>query len=163
MTMSNSNIQHAPRARRSEVASDLLAGPVAYDYADAFEIDLPQGSTRPPEELFRTALDHSSWVQRWVPPVHRHLLRFRLGPQSAADHILGWRIVSSDADGVRLEAGGPLMRGVIVGRRRYPSTAVFTTFVFYVDRTPARAIWALVGPLHRRVAPYLLNQAARSR
>jgi hypothetical protein len=158
MTQSESNVQ-APQARRTEVvAPDLLAGRASYDYADAFEIELPEGETRSPEQLFRAALDNASWVQRWVPTVHRHVLRIRLGPMSSPDHILGWRIVSSDADVLHLEAVGPLIRGVIVGRRTPTSTGVFTTFVFYVKRTPARAVWAIVGPLHRRIALYLLER-----
>lgn len=151
------------QAQRVHVlAPDRCVGSVAYDYADAFEIGLPEAETRSPEQLFRAAVGNASWVMRWVPVAHRHLLRFRLGPPSSPDHILGWRIVKSDADAVHLEAEGPLLRGVIVGRRAAPSTAVFTTFVFFVQRTPARAIWAITAPVHRRVAPYLMNRISVS-
>jgi hypothetical protein len=145
--------------RRSRVGPDPLIGRTDYDYADAFEIQLPTGDDRSPEQLFRATVDNASSVMRWVPMVHRHVLQFRLGPRSSPDHIFGWRIVTSDPDVVHLEAAGPLMRGVIVGRRT-ASTAVLTTFVFYVSRARARVVWAIIGPLHRRIAPNLLERAA---
>lgn len=152
----------APRARRREVAEDSLrVGD--YDYADAFQIQLPETDTRSPEQLFRQAVDSRWLMLRWVPLAHRWVLRLRLGPASSPNHIFGWRIVASEPDVIRVEAEGPLIRGVIVGRRRPPSTAVMTTYVFYVRRKPARVVWALVGPLHRRIAPYLLERAAGRR
>jgi hypothetical protein len=36
------------------------------------------------------------------------------------------------------------------------------TYVFYVRRTPARLIWAITAPLHRKVAPYLMEVGASS-
>ena len=147
--------EFAARARRSEVMSDPVVGG-GYDYADAFEIDIPEPDARSPEEMFRAALENASWVQRWVPIAHRRLLRFRLAAPEAPGHMLGWRIVDSDHDVVRLRAEGPLIRGAIVGRRT-GHVAVFTTHVFFVRR-PARAVWAIVGPLHRRIAPYLLER-----
>lgn len=152
---------HRVRARQVEVlVPEPLIGGDAYDYADAFAIQLSEAETRSPEQLFRAALDNDSWMLGWVPLVHRHLLRFRLGPQSSPDHLLGWRIVRSDPGVVQLEAAGPLLRGVIVGRRASPSTAVFTTFVFFVKRIPARAVWAITAPLHREVAPHLMERTA---
>jgi hypothetical protein len=120
---------------------------------------LKQAETRSPEQLFRGALANTSWVRRWVPVVHRHLLRFRLGPpESSADHLLGWRIAGSDVDAIRLEAAGPPICGTIVGQRTSQSSVIFTTFVSYASRAPARIVWALVGPQHRRVAPYLMER-----
>jgi hypothetical protein len=159
VAQSQSKQRHGPRARRTEVATAFqLVGGIAYDYADAFEIGLSEGETRSPEQLFRDAIANTSWVRRWVPVVHHHLLRFRLGPHSSADHILGWRIAGSDVEAIRLEAAGPLIRGTIVGQRTSQSSVIFTTFVSYASRTPARIVWAVVGPLHRRVAPYLMER-----
>jgi hypothetical protein len=94
--------------------------------------------------------------------IHTMVLRFRLGPLASGDHIFGWRVMASDSEVLHLEAEGPLMRGIIVGRRAHPSTVVFTTFVVYMQRLPARIIWALVGPLHRLTVPYVLELAARA-
>jgi hypothetical protein len=149
----------APRARRAQVAAqDALLVGGHYDYADAFEIEVPKGDTRTPEQAFRAAVPHGP--SGLVPLVHRLVLRFRLGPLVSPDHFIGWRVVSSDSEIIHLEADGPLMRGIIVGRRADPSTAVLTTFVVYVRRAPARIVWALVGPLHRRIAPHLLERGA---
>jgi Protein of unknown function (DUF2867) len=153
--------QTAPRARRTEVAEEdeRLVG-CRHDYADAFEVELPHTDRRTPEQAFRAALPQAPSSLRFVPLVHRLVLRFRLGPLASPDHLIGWRVVSSDTDVIHLEAEGPLMRGIIVGRRADPSTAVLTTFVVYVRRTPARIVWALVGPLHRRIVPHLLERGA---
>lgn len=160
--MSETDVQ-APRARRREhVNQEPLVDATAYDYADAFEIDLPEAETSAPEQLFRAALGNASWTLRWVPFVHRHVLRLHLGPRSSRDHLLGWEIIRSDADVVHLEAAGPLIRGIIVGRRVSPATLVFTTFVSYTSRTAARVVWAITGPLHRRIAPYLLERGAET-
>jgi hypothetical protein len=147
----------APRARRRDVAPDP---DVDYDYADAFEIELADADRRTPEQLFRAALERARSAPPLIPLVHKHVLRFHLGPLTSPDHLFGWRIVASEPDLIRLEAQGPLMRGIIIGRRVFPSTAVLTTYVIYVQRMRGRVIWALVGPLHRMIAPYLLECGA---
>jgi hypothetical protein len=150
--------QVLPRARQRAV-DDSVIGSLDYDYADAFEIELPEADVRSPEQLFRAALESAPPVPL-IPIVHKNVLRFHLGPLASPDHLFGWRIVTSEPDIIRLEAEGPLIRGIIVGRKDSGPTAVLMTFVFYVRPIPARVIWALVGPLHRRVAPYLLQRAA---
>lgn len=150
-----------PRAHRCAVVThEPRIGGARYDYADAFEIQLDQADGRLPAQLFRAAFERARWVRWMVPIVHRYLLRFRLGTSSQPDHVLGWRIASSEADLIHLEADGPLMRGVIVARRARPTRLVLTTFVYYRRRALARIVWTVVGPLHRRVAPYLLERAA---
>jgi hypothetical protein len=62
---------------------------------------------------------------------------------------------------VHLEAVSPLLgRGVLVGRKVDPTCVVITTYVFYTRPAPARVAWKIAGPLHRRVARYLLEHAA---
>ena len=108
----------APRAQRREVtAEDSHLVRDHYDYADAFEIHISEGETRTPEQMFRAALKNGPSVLSLVPVVHRQVLRLRLGPLASPDHIIGWRVVSSDAEVIHLEASGPLIRAVIVGRR----------------------------------------------
>jgi hypothetical protein len=155
--------ERSQRARRVPVASDEpLIGGDGYDYADAFEIRLAESDSRSAEEFTRCALEQAPWPVRWVVRnVHRHVLRFRLGPHSSPDHVLGWRIVTAEPDTICLEAVSPLFgRGVIVARRPEPTRAVVTTYVFFARPAQGRAIWRFVGPLHRRVAPSLLEHAA---
>jgi hypothetical protein len=63
---------------------------------------------------------------------------------------------------VRLEAESPLLRAVLVGRRTEDRATRLTTLLFFARPFAMRAIWTLVGPLHRRIAPYLLARAARA-
>ena len=132
-----------------------------YDYADSFEVVLGQPDTHPAEQWVRTALeDVHPLVRRLIQVAHTRVLRFELGPYDER-HILGWRIAGSEHDVLQIEASGPLGRGVIVARRSAPTTAVATTYVFFTRRR-SRVIWVFVGPLHRRVAPFLLTRAART-
>ena len=133
------------------------------DYADCFEVSLDGPDHRPPLLWARAALEGMPPVLRAVVLVaHRRVLRLRLGPLAAEDHVLGWRVVESREDLVRLEADGPLIHGVLVGRRTGPTTVVLRTFVRFRRARLARATWTVVGPVHRRVAPYLLARAART-
>lgn len=130
----------------------------AADYADVFDVELLQGDSRTAEHMFRDAVGDEPGAVLWI---HRHVLRFRLGPYSSPDHIIGWTIVHSDHDQLTLAANGPLMRGELTLRRDNGRRASLTTRVYYVRRTAARAVWAMVGPLHRAVAPRLMQRAAR--
>lgn len=152
----------APRVRRRPVmADDPLAGSRRYDYADAFEGPLPPGDSHAAEHFFRVGLQQSPLAVRWVVfAVHRYLLGFRLGPLAAPDHLLGWRIVKSEPDVAMLEASGPLLRAVLVGRRVEPASMTLTTYVYYQRPISAHIIWTLVAPLHRRIAPYLIQRTA---
>ena len=155
--------QSSPRARRVPVAAEEpLIDSGRHGYADAFEIRLPEPDARSAEQFVRSALEQASWSVRWtVPMVHRHLLRLRLGPRSSPDHLFGWKILTSQPEVIHLEAVSPLLgRGVLVFRRDDPTRAAITTYLFYARPIPARVVWKIVGPLHRRVAPYLLERAA---
>jgi hypothetical protein len=155
--------QSAPRAHRLPVVAEkLLIGSDRYGYADAFEIRLREPDARSAEQLVRFALEEAPWPVRWTIRIaHRHLLRLRLGPRSSPHHVFGWNIVTSQPDVIHLEAVSALLgRGVLVGRKLDPTCVVFTTYLFYARPAPSRLIWKIVGPLHRRIAPYLLEQAA---
>lgn len=142
------------------VAAEPLLGGRAYDEADSFEVSLDRPNGHTAEEWVRTALDDApAGLRLFIRRVHRDLIRFRLGPQSDANHVLGWQIVTSTPDLLHLEADGPVARGTIVARRQSPTRATLTTFVAY--RHPsARLMWPFIRPVHQRVARYLLHRAA---
>jgi hypothetical protein len=155
----------APFARRVAVAGhEPLIGDTRYDYADAFELRSPEPDPRTAEQFARDALENAPGpVRGIVRLVHRHVLRFTLAPSSSPQHILGWTILASEPDLIQLQAVSPLLgRGVLVGRRVEPTRMVLTTYIFYTRPAAGRAVWAVVGPLHRAVAPYLLKRAARA-
>jgi hypothetical protein len=141
---------------------EQLIGPGRPDYADAFEIRPAAHDPRTAEQWLRAGLEQSpAALRRAILVVHRRVLRLRLGPLEAVDHVLGWRITADEPDVVRLEASGPLADAVIVGRRTATGSTLLTTALRYRHAAAARMIWACAGPLHRRVAPYLLARAAQ--
>ncbi|MEB3984110.1 DUF2867 domain-containing protein [Mycobacterium sp. 663a-19] len=135
-------------------------GPAGPDYTDVFEVPIRYGDTRTAEQMFRAALRDGpgGGIVLWI---HRHVLRFRLGPLFSPDHLIGWRIVHSDPDAITLSTSGPLMRGELTLRREEGRRATLTTRVHYHREIAARMVWAAVGPLHRVVAPRLMQRAAR--
>jgi len=156
--------QKALRPRRVPVVADEpLIGSDRFDYADAFEIRVPEADARSAEELARCALEQaSSPVRSTVRIAHRHLLRLRLGAGSSPHHLFGWKILTSEPDVIHLEAVSPLLgRAVLVLRRVDPTRAVITTYLFYARPVSARVVWTIAAPLHRRIAPYLLERAVR--
>ena len=153
--------QSPPDVRRADVADEPLLGGDRYDYADAFEARVAGPDNRSAEQWVRSGLEQAPWAIRLgVVVVHRFVIGFRLGPRSSPDHVLGWRIVTSQHDLVQLEAVSPLGRGVMVARRPDETTAVLTTFLFRTRPVLASLVWAIVGPVHRRAAPYLMRRAA---
>lgn len=145
---------------RRPVAEEPLLGGARFDYADTFAVRLPTPDARSAEAWARAGLEGAPRAVRGlVLLAHRRVLRFEPvgGPRSGT--VLGWRVVLSEPDVVVLEAVGPLLRGVVVGRRQQPDVAELSTFVFY-RRPWVRVLWAAVGPVHRRVARYLIRRAA---
>jgi hypothetical protein len=134
------------------------------DYTDVFEVTIPASDPRSAEAFARLAVEGAPWaVRTTIRVVHRYVLRLQLGPWSSPGHVLGWRIVRSEPSLVRLEAESPLLgRGVIVGERPEPTRARVTTSLFFGRPALGRAIWTVVGPLHRRIAPYLMRRAAEA-
>jgi hypothetical protein len=132
------------------------------DYADAFEVLIGEDDSRTAERALRDALGaEPSAGGRLVLWIHRHVLRFRLGPFSSADHVIGWKVAHSDPDQFALTTDGSLMRGELVMRRQPDGRAVLTTQLFYRQRATARMVWAVIGPVHRVIAPRLMEDIAR--
>lgn len=137
-------------------------GESAADYVDVFEVPITAGDARTAEQTFRDGLGDSPGAGgRLVSWIHRHVLRLRLGPARSSGHLIGWPIVRSDPDELVLAVGGPLMRGELTLRRQDGRRPVLTTRLHYRRRIAAPAVWALIGPLHRVVAPRLMRRSAR--
>ncbi|MER6950127.1 DUF2867 domain-containing protein [Nonomuraea sp. NPDC000554] len=147
------------RARR--VAASL-PGTAAPDYTDAFEVTTGVGAARSPEQWARAVFEDAPPPVRWFLLVGwRGVLGLRLGPRPSADHVLGWRIAASEPGSVLLTVRSALMTAQL-RLREAGSTVVLTSTVTYTRRG-ARPLWALVGPVHRRMVPYLLARAASRR
>jgi hypothetical protein len=143
-------------------AERAAADDAAADYVDVFEVPVRQDDSRTGEQAFRDGLgDKPGAGGGFVLWIHRHILRFQLGPYASPEHIIGWSITHSDPDEIVLVADGPLMRGQLRLRREDGRRAVLTTRLHYRHKVAARAVWAVVGPLHRVIAPELMKRTAR--
>ena len=139
--------QLARRVRRIGV-TDPIAAARRYDYADAFEVRLPEPDPYPPETWVRAGLEATPGVVKRI----LGLLGLREAPASSADHVSGFRIVESGPEAVHFEASLPLMHVVLVGRRVEPTRRMLTTVLRFERPVIARLVWAIVGPVHRRAA-----------
>ena len=150
------------RVRRRPVAEELLLGEGRrWDHEDAFEVRASEWDRRSAEPWVRHALEQAPRAVIWTARVAQcDPLRMRLAPGSGPDHTVGWRIRTSRPDVVHLEAHSPLLRGAVVGRRAGPTRLVVSTCVSYDRPRLARAAWAVVAPVRRKVARYRLGCAA---
>jgi hypothetical protein len=129
-----------------------------HDYADSFELRLAHPDVHTAEEWVRAALDGASpAVRSLIRFVHTRVARFALSTDPGS--VFGWETVSATADAFHIETGGPALCAEIVARRTSDTTAAVTTFLFYKRRYTA-LLWLVIGPLHRRIVPYLLRRAA---
>ncbi len=147
------------------IAAAALAeqsGEAGVDYTDVFAAPIVPGDVRTADQAFRDALVNTPrLLGRLVLWIHRHVLRLRLGPHASPAHLIGWAVMGSDDDEVELAADGPLMRGQLTLRRE-DGRAVLTTRLHYHHKVAARTVWAVVGPLHRIIAPRLMQRSARA-
>jgi hypothetical protein len=133
----------ARQVRRVGV-TDPIAAARRYDYADAFDVRLPEPDPYPPETWVRAGVDATP---AWIKRIAGH----------AGDGLGSARIVESDADVVVLEDSDPLMHTVLVGRNVEPTRRVLTTVLRYRRPLLARAVWAFVGILHRQTARQVIT------
>ncbi len=132
--------------------TDPIAAARRYDYADAFEVRLPEPDPYPPETWVRAGLGATpGWVE-WVVG----LLRLSSASESAADHVSSFRIVESGPEVIHLETSLPLMHVVLVGRNVEPTRRMLTTVLRYERPVLARFIWAIVGIGHRWAVPRVI-------
>jgi hypothetical protein len=148
------------RGSRRPVAQEPLLGTSRFDYADCFEIRTREPDSHSAEQWARAALEQAPPVARWtVLAAWRTVLQFRLGPHPSPDHVLGLQIITAEPEVIHTRATSPLFHADLVLRKAEPTSVLVTTGLVF-RRPSARAIWALVGPLHRTLAPYLLGHAA---
>lgn len=150
------------RVAAAVISERAQSGKINADYTDTFEARLLDGDLRTAEQAFRDALGNKPGaLGNLVFWVHRHILRLRLGPYTSPNHAIGWTIMRSDHDEIVLAADGPLMSGELTLRRQDDRRAVLTTRLHYHRKTAARAVWTLIGPVHRVIAPRLMEHSAR--
>lgn len=137
----------APCRVRRTSPSDPVVADRRYDYADAFELRLEGPDPCSPEEWVRAGVDATPL---WIKRIAGH----RNGLGSA-------RVIASDAEAIVLEDSDPLSDVVMVGRNVGPACRVLTTALRYKRPALARAVWAVVGILHRRTARQVVTGGLR--
>lgn len=148
------------RVHRDAVTTATPARRPPADYADQFEVSLDSPDAHTAEQWARTALEEAPpLIRAVIRTAHSRVLRFGLAPAGSAGHVFGWQVERAEPDEIVLATSGPLASAVLIGRRVAPTAMRLTTFAWF-ERGTARYVWWAVGPLHRRIAPYLLARAA---
>jgi hypothetical protein len=143
---------------------DLPAALARTDSGDAcaFALATPLARALTPEQWARAVFEQGPAALRpFVELGWRTVLGLRLGPRHSAGHVAGWTIAAVDErpDTITLSAESRFLRArniVAVD----DAVVEWVTVVEY-ERTPARHVWAVASPIHRRTIPYLLTRAAR--
>jgi hypothetical protein len=130
----------------------------AADYTDSFRTD--GDAFHPAEAWARAAFENGSRQDVDAKQlVWRRLLQLRLGPLEAPDRVAGWQIVENTDRRLVLAAESWHLTARLVFESE-ESGAQVTTRVTY-RHLPGRAIWSVVGPIHRRAVPDILAAARR--
>jgi hypothetical protein len=151
----------APVAGPIEAEAIRVRGTLAEpDYTDVFEVGTELGS-RSAEQWARASFEGAPRAVRWFLLVGwRLVLGLRLGPRRSPDHVLGWTIVRRTREQIILETQSTLLGQVQLVFRVQASRVLAGTLIHFAGHG-ARAIWSIVGLVHRRTLPYLLTRGAR--
>jgi hypothetical protein len=132
------------------------------DYGDAFAVEpAPDVLARhTPDELAELALGRAPrWVRVLVRVAHRRVLRLHLAPSDPPVPVPGWQLRQRGPDHVVYEVAGGLITPRIVVLKEPGRILVVT--LMRLDHPAAAPIVAVVKPVHRAVARYLLDRGAR--
>jgi len=147
----------ALRVRQVEVTDRPTAGG-RFDYADCFEVELPQPESQQPQTWVRAGMNDSPAVVEWIAD------RLGFGSESAQSpsESEDGQVIASTPDLVEIEWSLPLMRVVVIGRRIGPSGRRISSFLYFKRPFLARVVWTVVGIGHRRMARRLLLSSLES-
>lgn len=151
------------RARRVEPRAasqpgDDLAPP---DYVDSFEIAVT-ASPHPAERWARAIFEGAPPVVRWTVLIGWNVLGFRLEPKPSGSHVLGWRIAEETSERIVLSVESSVLGRAQLVTNVEDVRVELGTAVWFSWRG-ASALWSVVGPIHRRILPYLLTHAATTK
>jgi hypothetical protein len=140
-------------------ASRALSTLPSIDYEDAFLVDAAPAPPHAPERWAREFFARAPALMRTTLPRAWFALGLELGPTDTDRLVFGWEVRRSTADHVLLGANSRIgMPGELLFQRR-GNGLLFATFLRH-GNDAARAIWAGVGPVHRKVVRELLEHAA---
>jgi Protein of unknown function (DUF2867) len=129
------------------------------DYEDAFVVDVGTPQVRTGEQWARAIVEGAPSSVRARLWMGWSALGLKLASPRSDGHVLGWEVRRSTADVALLGAGSRIGMHAELLVKREPQALLFATFV--QKQTPlARAVWAAIEPLHRRVVPRVLRGAS---
>lgn len=130
-------------------------------WTSGFSAAITAGDPRDAEALARAAWEGAPAVLRWIFVIGWRLgLGLRLGPLHSPDHVLGWKILRREPDGVTVEAASGLLSAYNSFERR-EECLVWSTFVNYRSGA-GRMGWLAITPLHRLLVRIALGRAVRT-
>ncbi|GAA3570602.1 hypothetical protein GCM10022222_63400 [Amycolatopsis ultiminotia] len=126
------------------------------DYTSTLEIARPAGDRRTAQQWARAVWEDAPRPVRTFLRVGWRCLGLRADP--APERVLGWTVAESGPDHVVLTVPARIMtsRNVV----RLDETHVRWTTDVDFDRSPARLLWSLAVPFHRRLIPARLRRVA---
>lgn len=128
------------------------------DYTDAFRAGMSSLPPRSGEEWAREILEGAPASVRKGLRQGWTALGLKLAPTGADGSVLGWRIRHSDADHALLGMDSRIGMPAELLLKPEDGSFLFATFVRQ-DNILARAVWAGIGPRHRRIVPRLIAAA----
>lgn len=136
-------------------ATIALAGLDA-DYVDRFTHPVSRSAT--PERWARQMFgDAPSRAERFI---WSGLLGLRLLPSPSDDTVAGWLIAGRDEDWIRLTTSSHIVSAVLLVQTGSDELAL-TTVIRY-ENPVGRAVWTVLSPIHRGIAPGLLRRVAQT-
>ena len=130
------------------------------DYEDAFLVETGAAQDRTPEQWARVILEDAPISTRSALRRGWFALGLQLGSTRSDRFVLGWEVRRSTSDFAVLGAGSRVGLPAELLFKRQQQTLLFATFVQHRNHI-ARAVWAAVAPMHRRVVQSVLEQAGR--
>jgi hypothetical protein len=126
------------------------------DYADLFCLTTSVDATA--EHCARAMFgDVPDLAERFI---WRVLLGMRLSPGKSPKTVAGWRIAARGEDWIRLEARSWFLTGNLV--IRVTTQQLFLATFLRYDRMLGRLVWPPLSIVHRRLAPGLLRDTAKT-
>lgn len=129
------------------------------DYEDAFLVEIGPAQDRTGERV-RAILEDAPIIMRRALRWGWFALGLRLGATRSGRHVLGWEVRRSTPDVALLGASSRLGLPAELLCKRQQQALLVATFVQQENHI-ARAVWAGLAPVHRRVVRYLLERASR--
>lgn len=162
-TRGEPHVEPAGRVREVAVppAARALRTLSRVDYEDAFLVQVCRTEDRTAEQWARAMLEDAPETMRRSLRLGWLALGLKLCPAQSDRSVLDWQVRRSTPSFALVGADSRIGMPAELFLERGQHTLLLATFVQH-DNPIARAVWAGIEPLHRRVVPYVLEHRGRS-